>query len=176
MQFQILIPLLTVFISIVASLIVTTMRNRVELKKVYTQLEQNYAKSLFDKRVELYPLLYEIIHPTCIKLLTNNFNELEIDNFSEKILKAELTIGIFFTQPTRRIFAKLMRFIREIKAKEKLIEEDYKLFLHLVVNFERSLRAEIGIYHTQPAGIVGSYNELKILAEERSVGIDYDER
>jgi hypothetical protein len=58
---QYLVSIFTVAISVIASLIVTIIRNKTDFRKLKIEFDQKYAKSLFDKRVEAYPELYEIL-------------------------------------------------------------------------------------------------------------------
>ena len=56
-----LIPVITIFISVITSVIIATMQNRAEINRIYKELEHKYAKSLFDIRVETYPQLHNLL-------------------------------------------------------------------------------------------------------------------
>ena len=82
-------------ISVVASLLATKQRNKTELQKIKIELEQKYAKSLFDKRVEVYPQLYEILssYGKTIQYDKNTIENLiefreRIDNWNNKSVRA----------------------------------------------------------------------------------------
>ena len=98
-DYTIIVPLITVIISVIASVIVATMRNRAELNKIYKELEQRYAKSIFDKRVEVYPSLYELTSSYQKTIQYKECNRDTLRNLRTKIDDWNSKNSIFFSYP-----------------------------------------------------------------------------
>ncbi len=56
-----LLQVLSIVISVVVSVIITTSQRKSDMAKLRVELQQQYAKSLFDKRVEVYQELYFLL-------------------------------------------------------------------------------------------------------------------
>ena len=55
-----IISTLGVLISVSVSVLVTRLENKAELEKIKRELEQEYAKLLFEQRVKAYPELFRV--------------------------------------------------------------------------------------------------------------------
>lgn len=167
---QIMIPILTLVISVISSILITSLRNRTELKKIRTDLEQKYAKSLFDKRIELYPELYGLLSSFSKTMQYDQLNIEKLIEFRESVDSWDSKYSIFFTQTTRKICGGFRSFINE-KIRLKDISENFieEMFNKMVI-FERALRSELGIYVTKPAGEVkfmGSFKRFRELYPQK---------
>ncbi len=58
MSDTLIVALISAVVSLIVSLLATTLQNKADLTRVQREQEHGYAKALFDKRVEYYPLLY----------------------------------------------------------------------------------------------------------------------
>jgi hypothetical protein len=59
---ELLIAIVSGIITLSASFFVAMYQARTEFRKMVRQLEQKYTTSLFDKRLEAYPMLFKILH------------------------------------------------------------------------------------------------------------------
>jgi len=62
MQPELLIAIVSSLITLLASFFLATYRARVEFRKMAKQLEEKYTTSLFNKRFEIYPLLFKLLN------------------------------------------------------------------------------------------------------------------
>ena len=62
MQTELLIAIISGLITLLASFFVAMYQSRVEFRKMAKQLEEKYTTSLFDKRLEVYPLLFKALN------------------------------------------------------------------------------------------------------------------
>jgi len=61
MQPELIIAITSGLITLLASFFVAIYQSRSEFRKMAQQLEEKYTTSLFDKRLEAYPLLFRIV-------------------------------------------------------------------------------------------------------------------
>jgi len=162
---QIMIPILTLVISVISSILITSLRNRTELKKIRTDLEQKYAKSLFNKRIEVYPELYALLSSFSKTMQYNQLNIEKLIDFRESVDNWDSKYSIFFTQTTRRICGEFRRFINEKIGQKDISENFMEEMFSKMVTFERVLRSELGIYATKPAGEVKFMGTVKRFRE-----------
>ncbi|MCP4405995.1 MAG: hypothetical protein GY801_52970 [bacterium] len=148
----ILVPVLSGILSILASVIITTLKNRSELHKIHAELEQQYTKTLFEKRIEVYPKLFSVL---------SGFNKLiEYETQSrEKLIEVQQLLdgwnneyAIFITRATSSIAYRYRYYLKDLLSHDQITEKDWADIRQIHVAFEKSLRAEIGLYSTQPAG------------------------
>jgi hypothetical protein len=167
----ILIPVITLILSVITSVIVTTLRNKAELAKIQIELEQNYAKSLFDKRIEIYPELYNLLS-AYIKLIEYGKQGVEnLIEFRDKIDKWNSQYSMFFTLSTSMISASFRRYLRQLLSYDSEVNisaEDWKVIRKIMRSFEMSLRAEIGIFDIKPAGLAKEVDNVKKLIASTS--------
>ena len=149
------------------------MRNKTEFNKIKIGLEQKYAKSLFDKRIEVYPELYNLLS-SYAKLI--GYNQQTIDNlieFRDNIDKWNNKYSIFFTASTSTISARFRGYLRKLLSdgtKSRVTIEDWKAIGKILFHFEQLLRAEIGILDTKPVGEPKDIkNVYEFIEEKRTV-------
>jgi len=152
----IVVPAATILISVITSVIVTTLRNKAELKKIQTELELKYSKSLFDKRMEVYPELSSILS-SYSKIIQYDKHTIEnLKEFSDQLDDWNNKNSLFFTSATVRISRRLRAYLNALlnHSKNGLTEEEWQGIAHVIYWFEKSLRADIGMYHAKPPGEV----------------------
>lgn len=179
-SFQLLTQILTIVISIFTSVIITRSRNKAELKKIKVELEQNYAKSLFDKRVEIYPPLYNLLSGYGKKIQYHQQTKENLREFRESIDNWNSQYSIFFTNATRKISYRFRKFLQALLLEPDLIiivDEDWEAIHKIMLVFEDSLRSEIGILDTKPAGEIKDIEKVYSFIEEKinTKGISFNE-
>ena len=169
MDVSILIPIISGVITLIASLWLTTLKNKTELRKIQTQQEQNYTKSLFDKRIEVYPKLYSMFSDY-EKLIRDNKQSIEsLHTLKDDVDLWNTQFGIFFTDSTTNIsfrFRKYLNLLLTNDSGSNISIDDWNLVQKILLTFEKSLRTEIGIYHTKAAGESEEVKNIYIKIED----------
>lgn len=150
----ILIPVVTVIISVIASVIVATMKNRTEMAKIYRELDNRFAGSLFDKRVETFPELYYLLSDYLKTLQYRKNNVENLIEFKQALDEWCSKHSIFFTHPTARIESILRDWLQVVLSKKEnaLNKKDWDTIFSLIEAFMLSMRSEIGNIDTDPLG------------------------
>jgi len=153
---SLLISVISVVVSIISSVVVTTLRNKAELRKIQTEIEQAYSKSLFDKRLESYPALCRLFSGYS-KVI--NYKKQTVENlieFRDEVDKWNSQYSLFFTDKTAIFSSKFRSYFKELLSNNidhsNISERDWKDIRKAIGYFENFLRAEIGIYDTKPVG------------------------
>jgi hypothetical protein len=165
------ISILGIIISVSVSVIITRQQYKVELEKIRRQLEQAYAKSLFDKRVETYPQLYNLLSSYSKTIQYNQQNVKNLLEFRDAVDKWNSQYSFFFTGSTGKLSGSFRGYLRVILAegvKSKIREDDWKTIRGILRHFERSIRSEIGVTTIEPAGNVERIEEAYKFIEERT--------
>lgn len=160
---ELLMAIITGLLSVVASVGVTTLSNRSELRRIRRELEQSYEKSLFDKRVKIYPKLYQLLSAN-IKLI--RYGEASRDTllkFREEIDSWNSKYALFFTPATSRLSGRFRTYLFLLLKESEITDDHWIRVKNTLQLFEAALRAEIGILNV-PA--VGPAPELKDACEQ----------
>lgn len=157
-----LISTLTVIVSVGVSIFVTWIKNKADLARIKTELEQKYSKTLFDKRVELYPQLYSLITSFGKLMQYKSVAKDDLIELRAKIDDCDNKCSIFFTQPTRRMFGSFRKFLIRLTDNDNLNEAYKKELYEYFVVIERSLRTELGIYDTTAAGKIEAFGKTEM--------------
>lgn len=167
---QIIIPIVTVIISVVTSVIVTALRNKAELNKIKEESIQKFAKSLFDRRVEIYPELYNLFSAYGKTIRYKQQSIENLSKFKETFEQWDSKYSIFFTRPTRRLSAKFQVYLKVLLSTYSNIsiqDEEWNAMLEIIVAFENFLRAEIGVLDIRPAGEYKGIERVYSFIDER---------
>ncbi|NUO82141.1 hypothetical protein HUU05_18885 [candidate division KSB1 bacterium] len=153
------IPIVSVLISVVTSVIITTLRNRTEVAKLRKQLEQQYAKSLFDKRLETYPKLYNVLSGYA---KTIQYDQQTIGNliqFRNALDEWDSQNALLHTEDTSRLAGKFRDYLKKLIAKSEEsqidteeLKKEARDIKKIIAWFEQTIRTEIGILGTLPPG------------------------
>lgn len=152
--------------TIVVYFCISIKRNRTELKMIQIQLEQKYSTSLFEKRIELYPSLSEILSGYQKKILYGDNTEENFMVFIKELDSWNTKNSIFFTQETAEFSSDSRRFFRVFlnkiknqnasdsngKLKNKLSKDEWIAIYQVLGDFEISLRADIRMFHEKTPG------------------------
>ena len=162
MQVTIIISIISGIITLITSVLITTIKNRSELLKIHVELEQKYATSLFEKRLNVYPTLFKIL---------SDFNKLIEYNIQtkDKLLELQKNLdewnneyAILLTTTSSRMAYSYRYYLIDLfqKYSKKDIPQDvWNNIRTLNVAFEKSIRAEIGIYDIRAAGVLNKESE-----------------
>jgi hypothetical protein len=156
MRPELLIDIVSGLITLTASLFVAMYQARVELRKFARQLEEKYTTSLFNKRLEVYPLLF--------KALTDLNNTIEYSNQSRQSLiefqgKYDSWIsanGIYLTPATAHIIWGYHNYLVDLLGQHhdgSIPEEKWIEIRNIQATIGKFLRAEIGVFDTKAAGV-----------------------
>lgn len=152
---SILLAIITGIVSVIASLIVTTLRNKSELQKIRIELEQSYAKSLFDRRVKVYPIIYRLLS-SYGKIIEYNRQTVEnLTEFRDNFDSWDSQYSIYLTPPITKLCWRFRKYLNQLLthfSESHLPEEEWKIFRNLLIEFEKAIRAEIGIFLSKPIG------------------------
>ena len=139
------------------------MKNNAELIKIRIESERNFAKSLFEKRVEHYPILYQILSDYAKKI---KYDRNDIDNlkeFREKIDEWNSKCSLFFSPQTGNFSARFRHFLGHLmhdNVPNSIIENNWEPILYMIGKFERFLKSEIGIIDIKPIGEIDEIKEI----------------
>ena len=164
------ISMLGVLISVTVSVIVSRQQNKIELEKIKRQLEQAYAESLFDKRLEIYPQLYNFLSNYRKAILYGKQNVKNLLEFRDTIDQWNSQYSFFFTGSTGRISGKFRGYLKDLLAKgknSKIEDDDWKAIQEILRYFEISLRSEIGVSTIEPASQIEGIEEIYRFIEQR---------
>jgi hypothetical protein len=113
---KILIPIITVVISVLAAIFTTSKRIKAEIIKMRNEMDFQFSKTLFEKRLSVYPELVELMSDYSKKIdygknTIENLRELQklIDQWNSKN-------SIFFITRTSLVSAKFRRYLTAIFA------------------------------------------------------------
>jgi hypothetical protein len=164
------ISVLGVIISVMVSVIITRQQNKVELEKITRQLEQAYAKSLFDKRVETYPQLYYLLSNYSKTIQYNKQNVKNLIELRDEIDDWNSHYGLFFTSSTGKLSGTFRGYLKTILAegaKSIIKDEDWNNIRRMLYHFEKSIRAEIGVATIEPVSNIEGIEEVYQFIDER---------
>jgi hypothetical protein len=149
----IIVSACSTIISIAFSLILTTIKNKAELKKIQSELERSYSQSLFNKRIEHYPEMYSLLDGYS-KLIQYKKQTMEnLREFREKVDEWSSKYSLFFTKSTVILNTYLRRYLNLLlnQATPPEALKQHGDYLYKIINFfEGSLRAELALYDTKP--------------------------
>ena len=160
--------LLTIIVTVILSVYITGKRNRTVLGKIKLELAQTYSKSLFNKRIDIYPSLSAILSGYKKIILHDENDENNFRVFIGMLDKWNTKNSLFFSSATSnfsemsglyfRYLSKKLDFQNESgphgKIENKLSEDDWKDVYQILGDFGIVLRADIRIDREKPPGNV----------------------
>lgn len=167
---SIAVPIITIVISILSSIIITTMKNRTEMKKLREQMEQNYSKSLFDKRAKVYAELWRLL---CNLGKTIFYDQQTVENlieFRDKFDNWDIKYGLYLSQPVSHIYWRFNDYLRILLlngTEAEITQQNWEDIAKIRGSLQQALRAEIGIFDTKPVGKIGWMEEVYEFIDER---------
>ena len=157
----------TVFVAVIVSLFAFNK----ELKKIKQELERDYSKNLFEKRMECYSELHFLISSFLKRLRYSEVSFGDIEQFVKEFDKQDSKCSFLFVESTSHYAWYVQRYMHLLinNSKSNSIDE-YRLDLaNFIAYFEYILRAELGTFDKEVAGrypdITGKLDMLKKLVE-----------
>ncbi|PSB30775.1 hypothetical protein [Stenomitos frigidus] len=156
MKPELLIAIVSGLITLLASSFVALYQARTEFRKLAGQLEQKYTTSLFEKRLEGYPILFKTL---------NDFNNVIEYDFPSKQQLVELqkqydswisSHAIFLTRTTAKVVWGYHHYLIDLLEQYHdipLPNERWVEIRNVQIVIGKFLRAEIGVFDTTAAGI-----------------------
>jgi hypothetical protein len=162
MSDTIVVTLISAGVSLVVALFATTWKNRSDLIKVQKEQEHGYAKALFDRRVEYYPQLYNLLSDYAKTIRANRQAPENLATFKVAVDEWNSKYSLFFTKSTSKFSSKfrfLLGKILEDGNASGFSQTDWEALRKLIGYFEDFLKAEIGIFVAKPVGDVEELRE-----------------
>lgn len=156
MQPEFVIVIISGLITLFASVLVASYQARVEFRKMAKQLEEKYTTSLFDKRLEVYPTLFDILHEFNNVIEYNNQSKEKLIELQKEFDTWMSGNAIFLTNITARIAWGYHHYLIDILEQyydQSIPDERWIEIRNIQLTFGKFLRAELGVYDTEPAGI-----------------------
>lgn len=162
MSDTLIVALISAAVSLIVSLLAASLKNKGDLTKTKREQEHGYAKALFEKRVEIYPQLYNYLSDFAKVIRSNTQNTQNLAEFKHAVDEWNSRYSLFFTNPTSVFSSQFRYFLQTIlnRTPIELSADDWENIRQLIGYFEDFLRAEIGIFVSKPVGDV-------VAAEER---------
>jgi hypothetical protein len=164
-----LIALAGVIISVLVSFVVGQRQIKTQMDSLRIQIEQTFTSKLYEKRLEVYPLLFEIMSSFSKRIRDHGEITKEIiDDFAAQFYEWDSKNSIYTSGLTLK---QLMRMMRLIKSYKNSSDEKYskrKLRSELIpqmLELELMLKTELGVFSRE-----GYHNPkvLEALRKERS--------
>ncbi|MDB9528169.1 hypothetical protein PN498_19410 [Oscillatoria sp. CS-180] len=164
MRPELLIAIVSGLLTLLASSLVAIYQARTEFQKMLKQLEQKYTTSLFEKRLEAYPLLYQLLHTLNHEIEYNVHNQGEIDRqnlieFQHHYDHWIATSAFLLTPTTAELVWGYHNYLIDIlgqTSEQSLSEKQWIEVRNIQATIGKCLRAELGVYDTRAAGIFKS--------------------
>jgi hypothetical protein len=155
MKPELLVAIVSGLITLLASFFVATYQARTEFRKLARQLEQTYTTSLFDKRLEGYPVLFKILNDFNHVIEYNSPTKGQLVEFQKQYDSWIASQAIFLTPTTAKVVWGHHHYLIDLLEqypdlsfpKERWIE-----IRNIQVVIGKFLRAEIGVFNTTAAG------------------------
>ncbi|MDV3347204.1 hypothetical protein D0962_00935 [Leptolyngbyaceae cyanobacterium CCMR0082] len=153
---QLVIAIVSGLITLLASSLIAVYQSRTEFRKLTKQLEQTYTTSLFDKRLEVYPVLFKALNQLNHKIEYSSPDKQQLIEFQRQYDEWISAHAILLTPTTAKVIWGYHNYLIE------LLEENYEGSIPLeqwieIRNIQivigKFLRAEIGVFDTTAAGI-----------------------
>ena len=152
-----------VLISVIASVFVAKLQNKTALEKIKKELEQQYAKSLFEQRVKHYPELYALLSSYAKIIQYNKYSLENLIEFRDNLDEWNNEYAIFFTETSARLSGKFRHYLAALISngqESPITNHDLDATKKMIRVFENSIREEIGVINTPPAGILSELDEV----------------
>lgn len=158
MQPELIIAILSGMITLLASLFVAMYQVRAEFRKLARQLEGKYKTSLFDRRLEAYPLLFNDLNDLNNAIELNNCSKQRIFDIQAKLDKWLSSNALFLSSTTAQIVWRYRSYLIDLIEQyhdKPVPDERWIEIRNIQVIIGKFLRAELGVFDTEPAGTPG---------------------
>ena len=155
MKPEFLVAILSGLITLLASSFVAIYQARTEFRKLARQLEQKYTTSLFDRRLEAYPVLFKALNDFNNVIEYGSPSKQQLVEFQKQYDTWTSSHAILLTPTTAKVVWGYHHYLIV------LLEQDHDILLpqecwieirNIQIMIGKFLRAEIGVYDTTAAG------------------------
>jgi hypothetical protein len=165
-----IISIVGVLISVNVSILVTRLQNKSELEKLKREQEQQYAKSLFEKRIDVYPELYNLFSSLAKMIRDHQATVKNLIEFTAQNDSWNSRHSIFFTEATKKVSYKFRAYLHDLLRdgrNSNIKDEDWNAIIRMLIHFETCLRTEIGVTSTAAAGELAEMNKVYDFIDQR---------
>ncbi len=152
---ELLIAIVSGILTLSASFFVAMYQARTEFRKMFRQLEQKYTTSLFDKRLEAYPLLFKILHDLNNEIEYNTQNKQQLVELQKEYDSWISSHAILLTPTTAKLVWGYHHYLIDILEQypdDSMPEEQWVEIRNIQATIGKFLRTELGVYDTEAAG------------------------
>ncbi|MEM9908371.1 MAG: hypothetical protein AAF921_25445 [Cyanobacteria bacterium P01_D01_bin.44] len=156
MTVELLIAIVSGIVTLLASFFVAMYQARAESRRLVKQLEQQYSTALFDKRLETYPILFELLHDFNMAIEYGTPSRQQLINFRKQYDSWVSAHAILLTQATAKLiwgYHNYLINLLEQPAGSSFPTEQWFEIRNIQVLIGKALRAEIGVFDTAAAGL-----------------------
>ncbi|MGD1854456.1 MAG: hypothetical protein ACFB2W_09405 [Leptolyngbyaceae cyanobacterium] len=156
MQLELVIAIVSGLITLLASSAIAVYQSRTEFRKLTRQLEQTYTTSLFDKRLNVYPILFQALHDLNHKIEYSSPNKQQLIEFRHQYDDWLSTYGILLTPATAQVVWGYHSYLIDLLEQyhDRPLPLDCWIDIrNIQIVIGKCLRAEIGVFDTTAAGI-----------------------
>ena len=153
---QLVIAIVSGLITLLASSLIAVYQSRTEFRKLQKQLEQTYTTSLFDKRLEMYPVLFRTLNDFNHQIEYGSPNKQQLMEFQRQYDDWVSTHGILLTPTTAKAVWGYHNYLIDLLEQyhdSSLPLEQWIEIRNIQIVIGKFLRAEIGVFDTTTAGI-----------------------
>ncbi|NEQ54663.1 MAG: hypothetical protein F6K11_31795 [Leptolyngbya sp. SIO3F4] len=156
MQLELVVAIVSGLITLAASSLIAVYQSRTEFRKLRKQLEQTYTTSLFDRRLEVYPVLFKTLNRFNHRIEYDSPNKQQLAEFQHHYDEWVSIHAILLTPTTAKVVWGYHNYLIDVLEQyhdgaiplEKWIE-----IRNIQSVIGKFLRAEIGVFDTTAAGI-----------------------
>ncbi len=142
-------------ITLAASSLIAVYQSRTEFRKLRKQLEQTYTTALFDKRLEMYPILFKILNDFNHRIEYGSPNKQQLMEFQRCYDDWGASHGLLLTPVTAKVVwgyhNYLINLLEQYHDNPVPLEQWIEM-RNIQVVIGKFLRAEIGVFDTTTAG------------------------
>jgi hypothetical protein len=153
---ELLIAIVSGLITLTASFFVAMYQARIEFRKMVRQLEEKYTTSLFDKRLEAYPMLFKVLQELNNEIEYRTQNKQQLVELQKKYDDWIASYAILLTPTTGQLVWGYHDYLIDVLQQfsgEALPEERWVEIRNIQATIGKFLRAELGVFDTEAAGM-----------------------
>ena len=177
-----IIAFLGVLLSVIIAHLSTKRTIRLEVDKTNKSIEQDYAKQILEKRLNVYPKIYFELSEFMTLIFDHNPTVNELKQFVDNQNSLYSNYGVFLSAETADLHYRLCRYVIDIiskieaKGNSEIKSEDRKNALRSnIQKVEIGLKKDLGIFIVEfqdgkrTEKIEKNYNSLKQLVDKKNV-------
>ncbi|MEM7796232.1 MAG: hypothetical protein AAF579_17490 [Cyanobacteria bacterium P01_C01_bin.118] len=156
MQSELVIAIASGLLTLVASSLIAVYQSRTEFRKLRKQLEQTYTTSLFDKRLDLYPVLFQALNHLNHKIEYGSPNREQLIEFQHQYDDWISSHAILLTPTTAKAVWGYHNYLIDVLEQYHdgpIPLEQWIEIRNIQTVIGKFLRAEIGVFDTTAAGM-----------------------